>query len=75
MARKVICQSGKVAYVTNIRADGTRCDSMEGVVIRETEETKDFFIIYRNILESIQKRQAEEELRKKLAELDEKTNT
>ena len=40
MARKVVLSSGKVAYVTNIMADGTVRDSMEGYTLPYNEKTK-----------------------------------
>ena len=40
MARKVVLSSGKVTYVTNIMADGTVRDSMEGYMLPYNEKTK-----------------------------------
>lgn len=40
MARKVVLSSGKVAYVTNIMADGTVRDSMEGYTLPYNEKNQ-----------------------------------
>lgn len=63
MARKVITNEGNVAYVTHVLKDGTRLDTMEGYVIPYTEENipiiKRFFSVCENILEQVEKRNAE----------------
>lgn len=62
MARKFICPSGKVAYVTNVMKDGTVRDSMDGVVIRDIPENKEildtFYAVMRNIIHRQQQERA-----------------
>ena len=63
MARKVITNEGNVAYVTHVLKDGTRLDTMEGYVIPYTEENipiiKRCLSVCENILEQVEKRNAE----------------
>ena len=58
MAQDIRLSSGLTARVTNRMADGTIRDSMEGVVLHETEETKQIFEVFYTILHNILRREA-----------------
>lgn len=47
MARKIICLSGKEAYITNILADGTERDDMAGYEMPYNEK---FYMTYEAIM-------------------------